>query len=157
MASASLKQIAEDVKVIRNTVERVPDHFNRRHFVGAVFGALFFGLAFSLKGLLLQVTSRLTENHLLFMVIAIFAILTAEIYYIGYSKVKDKHDRKFGQFWAKRVTAYLFIGFLVSTFLVYLYGLNNLATGTMHVRNIIIALAVPCCFGASIADLLKKY
>lgn len=157
MAPASLKQIANDVRSIRDSIERVPDHFNMRHVVGATFGAFFFGLTFALKGLVLQVTSNLTENHLLFIILAIFVVLTAEIYYIGYSKVRDKESRHFSQFWAKRIAAYIIIGFLVSAFLVYLYGINDLAQSPEHIRNIIIALALPCCTGASVADLLKKY
>ena len=157
MGTASLKQIASDVRVIRDSVERVPDHFNMRHVIGATFGAFFFGLTFALKGLVLQATANLTNDHLLLMVATIFIILTAEIYYIGYSKVRDKETRHFSQFWAKRIATYMVIGFLASTFLVYLYGINNLAQSPEHIRNIIIALALPCCTGASVADLLKKY
>lgn len=157
MGTASLKQIANDVRVIRDSVERVPDHFNMRHVVAATFGAFFFGLTFALKGLLLQATSNLTENHLLYIILAIFVILTTEIYYIGYSKVRDKESRHFSQFWAKRIATYVVIGFAVSAFLVYLYSIDKLAQSPEHVRNIIIALALPCCTGASVADLLKKY
>jgi len=157
MAKPANKQMADDIKVIREIVERVPDHFSMKHVVGATFGALIFGLTFALKGLLLEVTAGLTEDHLLLIVLAIFVILTAEIYYIGYARIKDKQSRHLGQFWAKRIAAYAIIGFVVSAFLVYLYGINNLVANSEHLRNVIIALALPCCLGASVADLLKKY
>jgi uncharacterized membrane protein len=91
------------------------------------------------------------------MIAAIIAILTAEIYYIGYARVHDKQNRKFGQFWGKRVVAYMAVGFLTSVFLIYLYGLNYLVESEMHLRYLILALALPCCIGASVTDLLKKY
>lgn len=158
MAKPALKQIADDVSFIREEmVERVPHHFTAKQMVASVFGALVFGLTFALKGLLLDVTERLTQEHIAYMLGAIVVILSAEIYYIGYSHVKNKDQRRFGQFWLKRISAYLIVGFAVSWFLTYLYGINNLVMGPEHLRNTIVALALPCCIGAGIADLLKQY
>jgi uncharacterized membrane protein len=157
MPAANLKQIAQDVEYIRNTVERVPDHFNMRHVVGSLFGALLFGLPFVPKGLFIDVTAKLTPNHALAMLAAIVAILTAEIYYIGYARVHNKDHRHFGQFWAKRIVAYVAVGFFVAIFLTYLYGLNFLVESDTHLRYLVLALALPCCVGASVTDLLKKY
>ncbi|HSU72634.1 MAG TPA: DUF2391 family protein [Candidatus Binatia bacterium] len=155
--TATLKHIDSDLDSIRNTLERVPDHFNMRHVVGSLFGALLFGLPFVPKGLFIDVTAKLTPNHALAMLISIAVILTMEIYYIGYARVHDKDKRHFGQFWGKRIVAYVAVGFFVSVFLIYLYGLNYLVASQIHLRYLMLALALPCCIGASVTDLLKKY
>ena len=154
---ATLKHIDSDLDSIRNMLERVPDHFNARHVVGSLFGSLLFGLPFVPKGLFIDVTAKLTPNHAFAMLLSIAIILTAEIYYIGYSRVHDKDQRHFGQFWGKRIIAYTAVGFFVSIFLIYLYGLNYLVLNESHLRYLILALALPCCIGASVTDLLKKY
>lgn len=155
--TATLKHIDSDLDSIRVMLERVPDHFNTRHIVGSIFGALLFGLPFVPKGLFIDVTAKLSSNHALAMILSIVGILTAEIYFIGYSRVHNKDTRHFGQFWGKRLVAYTAVGFCVSIFLIYLYGLNYLVLNDQHLRYLVLALALPCCIGASVTDLLKKY
>ncbi len=153
-----LQNIARDVRFIREEhIDRVPPHYSLKAIVGSTFGALIFGLTFSLKGLLLHVTEHFNENHKWYLLIATLIILTAEITFIGYSRVKNKKARTFGQFWIKRITTYLAVGIIVAIFLIYLYGVDNLVLNDTHLLNTIIALAFPCCIGASIADLLKQY
>jgi uncharacterized membrane protein len=158
MARSSLQHILRDVHRIKEeSIERVPHHFGLRAVVAAIFGALIFGLTFSLKGMLMQVTLAFSPAQKWIIFATILAILTAEIRFIGYSHVKNKSQRHFGQFWIKRLTTYVFVGFLVSVFLIYVYGVNNLVVSDAHLFNTIMALALPCCIGASIADLVKKY
>lgn len=158
MKKSPLSRIERELHDIRRVqVERVPRHFNAKAVIGALFGSLFFGVSFALKGLLLQVTRNFTANHVWFIGAAIVFILTLEIYFIGYSYVQNRKQRPFGQFWFKRIATYVVVGFVVATFLVYLYGINNIADSSVHVKNIIVALAFPCCIGASIADLIKRY
>jgi uncharacterized membrane protein len=158
MARDNLRHLVRDVHRIKEeSVERVPRHFTMKSFVAATFGALFFGLTFALKGLLLQVTQQFPVYHKWYIMFAILVILSAEIYSIGYSHVKNKEKRGFGQFWFKRIVTYAVVGFFVSVFLVYVYALNQLVVSPEHLINTIVALALPCCIGASIADLLKQY
>lgn len=158
MKKSPLVRIERELHDIRRVqVERVPRHFGMKAVIGALFGSLFFGVSFALKGLLLQVSRHLTVQHVWFIVAAIVLILTCEIYFIGYSYVQNKKRRPFGQFWVKRIVTYVCVGFAVAAFLVYLYGINGIADDAVHVRNIVVALAFPCCIGASIADLIKKY
>ncbi|MBI4144910.1 DUF2391 family protein [Candidatus Woesearchaeota archaeon] len=158
MAKPALKQVAEDVRFIREEmVERVPHHFNMKRVVGAAFGALIFGLTFVPKGLFIDVTQKLTDTHIWFIIATTIVILSSEIYYIGYARVRNKSQRRFGQFWVKRLASYLVIGFVVSWFLIYLYGINFLLVGPEHLRNMVVALGLPCCIGASIEDLLQQY
>src|SRR3989338_4234775 len=114
-ASAGIKPVARDVRAIKEElVERIPHHFSMKAIVGAAFGALIFGLTFTLKGLLLEVTKALTPSHLLGMLVAIIVILSGGIYFVGYAHVKNPAARTFGQFWLKRITTYFVVGFAVS-------------------------------------------
>ncbi len=154
----SLKQVADDVRYIREEhIDKIPQHFSPKAIVASLFGALIFGLTFSLKGLLLQVTQNFSVNQKWYIIAALLLILTAEIYFIGYARVKNKSQRHFSQFWLKRTITYFGIGVVVAIFLVYIYGVQNLVVSDAHLLNTIVALALPCCIGASIADLLKQY
>ncbi len=158
MAKSAMSRIEKELHDLRKAqLDRIPRHFGMKAFIGAVFGSLFFGISFALKGLLLQITRNFTEQQVWWICAAIVIVLSCEIYFIGYSYVPNRKQRPFGQFWFKRILTYVFVGFLVATFLVYLYGINNVADSPMHVKNIIVALAFPCCIGASIADLIKRY
>ena len=159
MAKLSTEErILKDLEKIKKEIRKVPEHFSRQGIMKAFFGALIVGLTFVLKGLLLDVSQRLTSLHLAFIIITTFSILTAEIYFIGYMRVKktEKEERKFGQFWLKRIAAFYSIALIVSVGLVYLYGINLFLSGGDTAR-VIIALSLPCAVGASLADLLKKY
>lgn len=137
-----------------------PEHFSARDLVDAFFGALFLGLTFAVKGLLITVSSALDDVHMMLIVIFTLLILTAEIYFIGYSRVTKKSERRFGQFWIKRLFAFYFVALITSVFLVYLFGLNKLLEangGTDGVFNLIILISMPCAIGAAITDLLKKF
>ena len=158
MARSSIQHLMRDVHRIKEeSIDRVPHHFTMKHAMGAAFGAIVFGLTFVPKGLFIDVTAKLTQQHIWAMLAAILIILSGDIYFIGYAHVKDKSRRHFGQFWSKRIIAYTIIGFAVSLGLIYLYGLNYLVLNATHLQNLVVALALPCCIGASIADLLEQY
>ena len=158
MVKSAISRVERELHDLRREqVELVPHHFSMRSMIGSLFGSLFFGLPFVLSTLLLEVTRRFTAGQLWFLFAAMIVVLSGEIYFIGYERVLDKQHRRFGQFWFKRIIAYLIIGFAVATFLTFVYGLPRLADNPDHVRNIIVALALPCCVGASIANLIKRY
>jgi len=152
---AKIQQIASDVRLIKEeTVEKIPAHFSIKHIVSAFMGALLMGLTFVFKGLLLQVASALNKSHVLAIIVSTIFLLTAEIYFVGYGRVKNKAQRPFPQFWFKRVITYYAIAMLVSFFLVYIYGINLLAG--VDTMKVVVAVALPCAVGASLADLLKQ-
>ncbi len=137
-----------------------PAHFSSRDFVDAFFGALFLGITFSVKGLLIDVSMSLTQLNIAMIVLATLAILTAEIYFIGYSRVRKKSERRFGQFWFKRIIAFYFVAIITAIFLVYIFGLNNLPemNGSVpNLVNLVVVISMPCAIGAAITDLIKKY
>jgi len=154
----NIDQIAEDTKVLRERlVEKIPGHFGMRHVVAAFFGALFFGFTFVLKGLLFQVGLALSNFHLVMITLATLAILSAEIYFVGYTRVPDKERRLFGQFWAKRIIAYYFIALFTSFLLLYVYGITVIVGDPFLVFKLVVAVSFPAAIGAAISDLLGKY
>jgi len=155
---AKIDQIAQDVRVLRERiVEKTPAHFDMKHVVTAFFGALFFGFTFVLKGLLFQVGLALTNMDLFLMTIATWGILTAEIYFVGYTRVPDPHKRPFGQFWIKRFFTYYFIALFASFLLLTLYGTHKFVTGPHEMFKLVIAVSFPASIGAAVSDLLGKY
>jgi len=58
-----------------------PAHFSKRDVIDAFFGALFLGVTFTIKGLLIDVSKALTFWHMLAIIIFTLVILTAEIYF----------------------------------------------------------------------------
>lgn len=154
---SKLDEIAKNVRIIHERmVEKTPPHFDMRHIVTAFFGALFFGFTFVMKGLLFQIGLALTTTELWLMTIATWAILTAEIYFVGYTRVPDPHKRPFGQFWAKRFFTYYFIALFTSFILLSLYGIGKFVP-TIGVFKLVIAMSFPTSIGAAVADLLGKY
>ncbi len=152
------EQIARDVKILKERlVERVPVHFGTRHMMTAFFGALFFGFTFVLKGLLLQIGLAMNNIHIMLITLATFAVLSAEIYFVGYTRVPDKNKRPFGQFWIKRITTYYAIAVFASFLLLYTYGITQFAGTAYNVFKLVIAISFPAAVGAASADLLGKY
>jgi len=155
MAKTKLHRDVEELK--RHLIEKEPTHFGARDIFTAFFGAILVGLTFTLKGLLFNVSKALTVKELSLIILATVIVLTAEIYLIGYQRVKKKEERKFGQFWIKRLLTYYGIALIVSASLIYIYGLHNLAADPYHVTKIVIAVSMPCAIGAAAADLLNRY
>jgi len=152
-----LKQIASDIKLMKEEIiEKVPSHFSAKHLASAFIGALVIGFSFTLsKGLLVEIANILTLWRIVAIVAFTVLIVSSEIYFIGYSKIKNRVERPFGQFWLKRFVAYYAISYLVAFFLVYIYGLNILAGA--ETTKVILLISMPCAVGASLADLLKQY
>ncbi|MBW3019296.1 DUF2391 family protein [Candidatus Woesearchaeota archaeon] len=151
-------KLAADIKEIKNhLIEKEPTHFDAEHIFKAFFGAILVGLTFTLKGLLFQVSQAFTNQEIALLIAATIVILTAEIYLVGYKRVKNKKTRKFGQFWLKRLFSYYLIGILVAIGLVYIYGLHNFAVTPYHAIKMVIAVSMPAAIGAAAADLFEKY
>lgn len=143
----------------KELLDRTPTKFGFRDIARSFFGALIISFGFVLKGAMVRTAVRMTEVHLFFIIFVSIIILILEVYYFGYRKIKDKHERKIFQFIAKRVPTFYLISLLVSTGIVFIYGVNNdiLVNEGMDVFKIIIAVSFPASLGAGFSDLLKKY
>ncbi len=150
----------EDVDLMREKLlDKHPSHFSRRDVVNTFFGSLIIGLTFVLKGAVVRTAEALSEMNVILIIFSTIAILTIEIYYIGYSRVgtKERKYRGFGQFWAKRLFTLYGIALLVSLYLVYIFGIVNQFSEPRIVYHAVVLLSMPCSVGAAIPHLLKKY
>jgi uncharacterized membrane protein len=140
-------------------LDRVPEHFSRRDIINAVFGSLILGTTFILKGGTVSTAVGLTTIHVGVITFVTFIVLFCEIYFIGYSRVKNKNQRRFGQFMTKRLFTLYFIAVAMSFALVYLLNLNHnpLVHNFREVMQVVILMAFPCAIGAAVPSLLKKY
>ena len=137
--------------------EKRHSHFHFRDIINAFVGSLILGLTFVFKGSLIDLSLTLTKVNLSFIILVTAVILTFQIYFMGYSRVKYKQRRRFGQFWAKRFFTLYFIAILVSFVLVYLFNMDAVAGNFTNVIKIVIAVSMPCAIGAAIPSLLKHY
>ncbi len=150
-----IKKIRKDIEIIKERIViKTPTHFSLYHVFVSFFGALILGQTFVLKGLLYSVSYSLSPVHIFAIVFVTLFVLSAEIYYVGYRRVRDKRKRHFGQFWFKRISTYLLIAFIISFGLIFLYNLNS---SLDHTLKIVVAMSFPCAVGASLADLVERY
>jgi uncharacterized membrane protein len=153
-----LDEIKADIKHIKHRlVEKVPDHFSPVDAINAFFGALFLGLTFVFKGLLLDVGLHLTWSNIIVIITSTLFFLTMQIYFIGYKRVQDKEERPFGQFLMKRLLTIYIIALSVSFYLLFLFGYYTLVGSLGNLLKLTIIISFPCSIGASVGDLLRKY
>ena len=143
----------------RELIDRTPTRFSYKDIARAFFGSLLVAAGFVLKGAMLRTSVRLELGHIISIIVVSLIILTVEIYYFGYRKVKDKRQRKPFQFIAKRLPTCYLVSAVVSTGLVFMYGINNdaLITSNLDVFKVIVTVSFPASLGAGMSDVLKKY
>jgi len=155
------KELIQDIKTIKNKlITKEPKHFGFKDVLHSFIGSLMFGITFALKGLLVEVAVLLTTIQQILIVLSTLVILTGEIYFFGYTRVKVKKERKFFQFWIKRLITFYLIAILVSFFIICIYGLPNLPKIGNNFNNIfklVIVVSMPSAIGAGLADLVKRY
>ncbi len=144
-------------QIKKRLVEKVPDHFSKQDVVNAFFGALFLGLTFLFKGALIQVGLNILWDNVVIIVTSTLFILSTQIYFIGYKRVKNPEERPFGQFLFKRLTAIYGIALVVSFYLLYIFGFLTLLGSFTNLIKLTLLLSMPCSIGAAVGDLLKKY
>jgi len=153
-----LHTLRQDIHLMKEKIlEKRPSHFNFRDVMNAFFGALLVGLTFVFKGSLLTITFNLAWVNIVLIVIFTLVILFIQIYYIGYSRVKDKKHRPLGQFVAKRLVTLYSISIIVSFFLVSLFGIYNTAQSMENAYKLVITVAMPCAIGAAVPTFLKQF
>lgn len=153
-----LRKVDYDVEILkRRLVEREIEHFSVRDILNAFFGAFIVGLTFMLKGLLIEIGTSLPWINVFLIVTTTLFILSMQVYFIGYTRVKNKHTRKLGQFLVKRVIATYAVSLFVSFFLMYLFGMGRYLVTTENIMRLGFILSMPCAIGAAIVHLIKRY
>ncbi|MFA5797672.1 MAG: DUF2391 family protein [Candidatus Woesearchaeota archaeon] len=149
--------IKKDVEDIKNSIDKTPEHFSEKDILRAFVGSLFLGFSIIFSGNLLTIVRAMPFIHIWIIILFTLLVLTAEIYFIGYKRVLKTDNRKFGQFWIKRLLAFYIVAIIVAFILTYIFGLIYLADGTSELIKILFIVSGPAAIGASIGDLLKKY
>ena len=153
-----IQELKRDIKIIKHrVVEKIPEHFSKQDAVNAFFGALFLGLTFLFKGLLLEVGVNLTWDNIIVIVTSTLFILSTQIYFIGYKRVYNPDERPFGQFLFKRLLTVYGIALTVSFYLLYIFGFLALVGSFANLIKLTLIISMPCSIGAAIGELLKKY
>ncbi len=150
--------IKYDVEKLKDKfIDHTPEHFSQQDILRAFIGALFLGFSVFFSGNLFKIAFGIPIGHIYLIIIATLVVLTAEIYFIGYSRVVNKKDRGFIQFLIKRLFAFYAIAFLVALSLSFVFGIQYLTSTIEEFMRIVVIVSSPCAIGASITDLLKKY
>lgn len=150
--------IKRDVdRLKRELIDKTPEHFSEKDILRAFIGSLFLGFSVLFSSNLLNVARLLPPRHLYVIMAFTVIVLTSEIYFVGYARVEDKENRKFGQFWLKRMIAFCLISVIVSLILIYVFGLVYLINSSEVLFSAIVLMSAPCAIGASFGDLIKKY
>jgi uncharacterized membrane protein len=156
MTTNNLRKIQDELNTIKRIIEKKPERFAFQKEVGrAFFGALLVGVIFIFKGALFTIAQNINWSHIILMILSTILILVLGIYFIGYLRVKGEEGRNAFEFILKRLPTIYTISFLVSVFLIYLFGIDEIFTG--NIWKLIFIVTLPCSTGAAVADLLKKY
>lgn len=153
-----LDVILSDVEHLRlGLIDRLPPRFTVRDVATAFLASIIIVLTFLFKGSVITISQNLTEKDLLLILISTAVLLTLQIYFIGYTRVTNKKERPFYEFWAKRFFSLYIISILVCVFFSYLYGIHRIIPTTQGYIKFVVALTLPGAVGAAIPSLLKKY
>lgn len=135
------------------------EHFSSKDIIISFYGAFLVAAGFLFKGNLLLISQKLDTLHLILILFVTLVILSAEIYYMGYSRVKNKKERPFVQFLIKRITTTYLVSLIVCITLVLLYNIDHIiANGTYYnIVKIVICVSFPASIGATATDLFKKF
>jgi len=155
------KKCIEDMEVIVNKlkekiVDKTPSHFSMKVVFNALFGSLLFGLTFILKGALIQTALRLENIHVFLIISSSILIIIGEIYFLGYSRIKDRKERRPGQFIIKRFLTLFLVSIGVAFFLVYIFGINKQVESFYNVLKVVVMTMMPCAVGAGFSSLFKE-
>jgi len=159
MTTKKIDKIAEDVEVLKERLLlRRPDRFSARDIAHAFFGALFIAATFVFTSKIFDIVKQMETYQLVVLVLATIAILVAEIYFVGWSRLKNLKEpgRNFFEFTFKRLVVAYAVSIFVAGFYFFVLGFNRELVG-MQVVNFIFLVAMPCSIGAAVADLLRKY
>lgn len=131
-------------------------HFSKEDIFYSFYGALFIGMVFSFNKILIDVAKAVTAKHIFAIIILTIILTTIQIYYIGYTRVKEREKRPFSEFWAKRFFTVYLISLLTPAILIYIYNINSILGSTGDVIKAIFVISMPCTLGATLSDLVRK-
>lgn len=157
----------ERLDIFQSRIEEIRDvlelteaqNFSMTDVVYSFFGSLMFGLIFIYKEVALNLASVHTIFNSFILILFTIFVLSAEIYYIGYSRVSDKTIKPFFSFWWKRLLVFYSVAIIMAFLLVFILGIYLLPViqnSSINFFKLIILVSFPCALGASVADLFRK-
>lgn len=153
-----MDEITYDVHQLKKELIHLePEHFSKTDILRAFFGAIFLGFSFLFSTALINIALTVNATNIVMIIVSTIMLLNAEIYFIGYSRVKNKHERPYGQFFLKRLVAFYGIALIVAFYLSTIFGLLYFVGSFMNLMKLSVIIAMPCAIGAAITDLLRKY
>jgi uncharacterized membrane protein len=151
-------EIEQEIRLLEEKLlEKRPSHFSKRDVVNAFFASLIIGFTIILKGRVVDIALNLTATHIIALVIGTCAILYAEIYYVGYTRVRPEEHRRLGQFMAKRFFTFYGVSVTVAFGLTYLLGIDRFIPTFAGVLKLVALVSMPCAAGAAIPSMLKQF
>jgi uncharacterized membrane protein len=134
-----------------------PRHYTMQDFLKALFGAFFVALTFLFNKALLEFSTKMTtKNAAIIMVVTCF-IVSLEIYALSYKFVKNRKERPFYEFWAKRFFTITTATLATIYFVMYLYGINNYVSQIEAFRLASAVFLPAAILGAAVEMLKEKY
>lgn len=132
-----------------------PHHFTFMDFLRALFGSFIIGLSFLFAGSMFYYASRMELQNVIMVILLTFIIVSAEIYALSYKFVKNRKERPFHEFWAKRFFTITISAFVSLYIVTYIYGFNNNMT-QVEMLKLISAVFLPASIGGAAIEVLKK-
>jgi len=155
--TTEIRKIHEDIELLKEgLLEKKPERFSAKDVVRSFVGALFIGVTFIFSGMLLNVVKQISDFNLILIIASTIVILIAEIYFVGWSRVKKEKGRNVFEFTLKRLIVFYAVAIAVAAFYSFILGYNKTLSGK-EITELIFLVALPCSIGAAIGDLLKKY
>ena len=160
MTTKKIDKIEKDVETLKEALlEQRPDRFSAaKDIARSFFGALFIAATFVFTGTLFDVVKKMELYQTIIIITATILILFAEIYIIGWSRIKRLKEpgRNVFEFTVKRIAVAYLVSIIVAAFYMIVLGFTRELSG-MQIFNFIVLVAMPCSIGAVVADLLRKY
>ena len=157
--TTKIDKIAQDVQLLKERLlEQRPDRFSARDIARSFFGALFIAATFVFTSKIFDIVKQMQQYQLIVLITATIIILVAEIYFIGWSRLKKLREpgRNVFELTIKRVIVAYAVSIAVAVFYLYVLGFSR-ALSSHEMVNFIFLVAMPCSIGAAVADLLRKY
>jgi uncharacterized membrane protein len=136
-------------------MKREPHHFSLRDFMKAMLGSLIMALTFIFKGSMLDFARNMQFSHMMTVIAATCVVVTIEIYFFSYRFVKNRLERPFSEFWAKRFFTIIISSFVMIWLIIHIYGINEYITPIDEFK-FIIAILMPASVAGAAIEILKK-
>lgn len=136
-------------------MKREPHHFTYTDFGKAMFGSFIIGLTFLFKGSLVDYAVRMNTGHMIAIILLTFILVSVEIYFLSYKFVRNRQQRPFYEFWAKRFFAIMISSFITIYLTMYLYGINYFLTQPEMIK-VASAIFLPAAIAGAAVEILKR-